>query len=289
MQLNSVVKINSLHWVMSFPEDQTGVSRRVLEDLESLCAAEEFPLSIYTPSTASEFIAVLDEIAAKTRLGTLPMIHLDAHGSADQGLIMGVAGEHVGWSTVAEKLRAVNAAAGNNLCVMMSVCFGFHLVSQIDINAVSPFYILLAPQDKITFGEVEDSTRNFYERMLEGGDILEAKELCFPYLEVFHCERMLAVVLARYINNSAMGKQKERRKEDLISKAIAEGVPRNRQNLRLMRKTADRLITPTEDLLKRFLPVFLAGKKPAFTISQLKEMVRSARVKGIKAQGPYAD
>lgn len=49
MQLTPAEKINSLHWVMSLPEDQTGVSRRVLESLENLCTAEEFPLSTYAP------------------------------------------------------------------------------------------------------------------------------------------------------------------------------------------------------------------------------------------------
>ena len=107
-------------------------------------------------------------------------------------------------------------------------------------------------------------------------------------MRVFHCERMLAIVLARYINGATLGKQKERRKEHLVTMAVERGVAPNRHNLRVMRKFAENGIKPTEALIDRFVPIFLAGKVPGFTIAELKAMVEKARANGLKPVGRYA-
>lgn len=288
-QFTSIAKINSLYWITSLRDEEIGVTRRVLDDLEPLCVSQQLPFRHFMPSTASEFLNALDAIATEAKRGMLPIVHFDTHGSAQNGILIAQSGEFVSWQEVAEKLRAINGATGNNLCIVSCACFSFNVVSEIDINKISPFFILLAPEHEIYAGDIEASIHGFYRDMLAKEDILEAKARWFPsQMRMFHCEQMLAIVLAKYINFSGLGKQRERRKEGLVTDAIDGGVPRNRKNLRALRKRANAMITPKESLIGRFLPTFLGGKPPGFTIKQLKQMVIDARAEGLKPEGPYA-
>ena len=289
MQFNSVAKINSLFWITSLGDSEIGVTRRILEDLEPRCASRNLPFTQFTPATAGDFLAALDEIAAQASSGSLPIIHFDTHGSTDGGIHIEQSGENVSWADIAAKLRIINRITGNNLCVVSGACFSFHMVGEIEIDQTAPFFILIAPEQEIAAGDVEDNLVGFYNDMFDDEDIITAMERWFSgVLRVFHCEKMLAFVLAKYINNTAIGKQRKRRKEDLVTQAIEAGVPRNRHNLRAVRKKVDKLTAVDEELIQRFLPTFLAGKKPSFSIEQIKKMVKEARTKGLKPEGPYS-
>lgn len=288
IQFTSIARINSLYWITFLRDEEVGVTRRVLDDLEPVCASQNLPFKHFVPTTASELIDVLDAIAGEARRGMLPIIHFDTHGSAEDGILIVQTGEFVGWEVVAEKLRAINVVTGNNLCVVSGACFSFNVIRQVDIHKVAPFFILLAPEHEILAGDIEASIIGFYRDMLAKEDIIEARSRWFPTtMRMFHCEEMLAVVLSKYINNAGLGKQRERRKEQLVTDALDSGVPRNRKNLRTLRKRADDMITPDEKLIQRFIPVFLGGKRPAFTVKQLKTMVIDARAEGLKPEGPY--
>jgi hypothetical protein len=289
MKITSTAKMNCLYWITSLQESEQGVTRRVWEDLEAVAGQRQLAIKKFSPTSTADFFAAMDQIASDAQAGMLPMIHLDTHGSAERGILIAATGEYVSWEAVAGRFRLINGIVGNNLCVISSTCFSFHVVKEIDVKKASPFFILLAPECEIMAGDIEENVIGFYRDMLNESDILTAQERWFPtQLRVFHCERMLAIVLARYINDAAVGKQKERRKEHLITMAVKLGIPASRQNLRAMRKLAEKGITPTEALIDRFMPTFLAGKRPGFTIAALKTMVEKARANGIKPEGPYA-
>lgn len=290
MEFTATATINSLYWITSLHENEAGVSRRVLEDLEPICRELELPFRSYSPQSAKDLLAALDQIAENTRAGARPLVHLDLHGCAKDGILVAATGESVGWPELADKFRTINVASQNNLCVVSGACFSFQVVGEIDINKVVPFFVLLAPEQEISAGDIEERTVGFYKAMLSKVDILAAKSEWFPdQVRVFHCEEMLAVVLAKYINQAGIGRQLERRKEELVTTAIQDGVPNTRTNRRLLRKRAKKLITPTEDLIQRYRPTFLAGKQPGFTIAQLKKLVVEARAEGIKPNGPYTE
>ncbi|OYU33741.1 hypothetical protein [Novosphingobium sp. PASSN1] len=289
MQFPSLAKINSLFWITSLRANEVGVTRRVLDDLEPLCESQHLPFEQFTPTTAPELLAALDAIAVQACHGMLPIIHFDTHGSSDDGIHIVQSGENVGWAAIAEKLRIINRITGNNLCVVSGACFSFQVVSELDINNTSPFFILLAPEQEIAAGDIEANIVSFYRDVLDREDVVTAYERWFPgVLRLFHCEKMLAIVLAKYINNFGLGPQRQRRKEELVTRAFNDGVPRSRQNLRRLRKSADNLIKVNEALIQRFIPTFLAGKAPEFTVKQIRDMVIAARANGVKPEGPYA-
>lgn len=290
MKLTSVAKVNSLFWITSLREGERGVTRRVVEDLEPFCERIGLPFEFYEPSTAAEVLAALDNIGGRARAGWLPVIHLDVHGSPERGIEVAQSGEFVGWPEIAAKLRAINIATRNNLCVISGACFSFIVVKQIDESLPAPFFILLAPEEEILAGDVEEKTVAFYRSMFNGLDILSAHETYFSEeLRVFHCERMVAIVLARYIDIACIGRNAERRKEHLLSMAFERGVPNVRANRRKLRKHAEQQIKPNERLIQRFVTSFLIGKTPTFTVADLERFVREARAAGhVPSSGPYS-
>lgn len=288
MQFTSTAKINSLFWITSLRNDEVGVTRRVLEDLEPLCASRQLPFEQFAPATASDLLVTLDVIAERATHGMLPIIHFDTHGSANEGIHIVQSGQNVSWASLVEKLRTINRITGNNLCVVSCACFSFHVVSELDINQTAPFFILLAPEQDISAGDIEANIVSFYRDALDCEDLVTSHKRWFSEtLRLFHCEKMLAIVLAKYINNAGLGQQRERRKEDLVTRAIDDGAPRNRHNLRKLRKRANDLIRVDEALIQRFSPTFLSGKQPGFTVKQIKDMVIVARAKGMKPEGAY--
>lgn len=290
LEFTATARINSLYWITSLAENERGVTQRVLEDLEPLCIARDLPFECYSPSSAAEFLAALDKITAHARMGMLPLIHLDTHASAEDGIRIVGSGEHVGWSEVVAKLRTINVITGNNLCLMSGACNSFNIVGQVDIHQTTPAFILLAPEKEISAGEIEENVVGFYRDMLDNEDILTSRDKWFKgKLRMYHSERFLAVILAKYLNNTTVGRQLDRRKEHLVKMAL-EG--RENQStpevLRALRESAMALLKPSEDLIERFRPTFLAGKRPGFTIAQLRADVLQARADGIMPDGIYA-
>ncbi len=220
----------------------------------------------------------------------LPLIHLDTHASAEDGIKVAGSGEHISWPHFAAKLRIINALTGNNLCVVSGACNSFQLVSEIDVHQTTPVFILLAPEKEISAGEIEENVVGFYRDMLDNQDILTSRDKWFGrQLRMYHCERFLAVVLAKYLNNAGVGRQLERRKEHLVTMALEGREDRaTPEVLRALRDAAKVQLKPSEDLIERFRPTFLAGKQPCFTIAELRAGVLQARAAGITPDGIYA-
>jgi len=106
--------------------------------------------------------------------GMTPLLHLDMHGSRDDGLAIESAGESIRWPILADALRQINAVSRNNLCVLSRVCFSFCAVSQ------------------------------------SGVDILAAVTECFgDRMRYFHCEEMFANVLYAYFDERPLERARE--------------------------------------------------------------------------------
>lgn len=290
LEFTATARINSLYWITSLRDNEQGVARRVLEDLQPLCVSRQLPFACYSPTNGTDFLKSLDDIASHAQTGLLPLIHLDTHASAEDGIKISRSGEHVGWPEIAAKLRVINRITGNNLCVVSGACNSFSLVGQVDINQTTPAFILLAPEKEIAAGEIEDSTVGFYRDMLDNEDILTSRDKWFGRrLRTYHCEKFLAIILAKYLNNAAVGRQLERRKEHLVTLAL-EGREDHAtpEVLRALRAAAKAQLKPSEDLIERFRATFLVGKQPGFTIAELKAGILQARADGVTPDGIYA-
>lgn len=134
---------------------------------------------------------------------------------------------------------------------------------------------MLAPENTVSFGFVEHTTVAFYKEVFEDHNILGAYDKHFrPGLSVFHSEKMLAVVLARYFKFKCMGQGGRERREGLLTQAIASGVPNNRHNRRMLRSTAKAMTRPTPEIVNRYTHRFLIGKKIPFSFVELMKLIK---------------
>ena len=232
IDFTSRTKVNAIVWITSLAEHEKGVTRRVTEDLNAFCARKGIPFEMHEPRSAQELVSFLDSLTQFATLipGWSPMIHLDTHGLADRGLMIQPTGEFVGWPTLADRFRAINIASGNNLAVLSHACFSLNVLRQAVLEKPTPFFMLFAPEEEISAGVIEDNTVGFYEDILTGHDVVEARERWFPGDWVmFHCQRFMAILLARTIDAQFIGRRAQRRKEELVSIGIAAGYPNNRE------------------------------------------------------------
>jgi hypothetical protein len=108
--------------------------------------------------TGDQLIRSLAEIESAARDGCRPLIYLDMHGSPTDGVEIAATNEMVPWHQVVDALRAINRQTGNNLLVMAGVCFGLYAIKETIITDHAPFYMLIAPEEPVTFGDLMDQT-----------------------------------------------------------------------------------------------------------------------------------
>lgn len=275
-----VATVNSIFWITSLRPDERGTTRRVHDDLLPYLNSIGLPFREFSPQSAAEVLAMLDAIASAATGGTRPLIHFDAHGNATRGIYIAASGEFVSWIHLIDRLRKINIATRNNLCVISAACFSLNAIRPLRITQPCPFLILIAPEHEVSFGFVEDKISGFYRDLFAGSDLTMAFERNLsPALKVFHSERMLAISLTRYIRDGCIGKGGDRRREDLLTGALSGGIPNNRHNKRMIRKAAKAMTKPSQGLLDKYASTFLMGRKLAYTIADLEALAHGALAK----------
>jgi len=274
MKFSGSLNYNSIFWISSLNSEECGPTRRILEDLTVQCKMAELPLQIYSVESASLLLDVLATIEEAAIEGLQPLIHFDMHGSKDQGLRVAASNENVDWDTVVKHLRAINIATKNNLCVVSGVCFGFQAIREVTMSEACPFYMLIAPENEINVGFLEDHIGSFYTEMISSNDIMNSYEIHLAKkIRVFHCEKVLASALANYVRSSCRGKGKNERKEFLITELLNQGIEKTPENLRNIRSQVKSGINPTKELVDCYTDRFLIGKSSGFTFDELMEEV----------------
>lgn len=125
----SHANVNAVLWITSLHENEQGVTRRILDDLEPYLASKEVIFQRFEPQGADHLMAYLDAVAdAALAAGLAPIIHFDTHGTIEHGIHIVASKEDCLWDKITERLRAINVATGNDLCVVSLACFSFHIV-----------------------------------------------------------------------------------------------------------------------------------------------------------------
>jgi hypothetical protein len=276
LHLSSGLTVNSLIWIGSLEPNEKGTTDRVHDDLQPYFISIGLPFHPVEPKSASELLAGLDAIAKRATDGLRPMIHFDTHGSKRDGLYIAASHEFVPWQQLVNRLRPINVATCNNLCVVSAACFGLRAIRTVNIGSPAPFFALIAPENTVTFGFVEQRTLPFYEAVFRGLDVVSAHEQHLaPDFKLFLCEKMLLVGLTKYVCNYCMGKGRKKRLEELLTQAVAGGLPNTLENRRIARRTAKKHIRPDQALIDRYTQTFLIGKKVDVTIKQIVDLAQA--------------
>lgn len=275
MQLDSGFSCNSVIWISSLPDSEQGPTRRMTEDIESIAQQIGFGFQKIDVGSAAELESLLQELSAYARERNMrPLLHLDMHGNQDKGLLLNNGSEYCSWDRLSVLLREINLHTRNNLCVVGSTCFGLRAIMPIKLDEATPFFLLLAPEQEVKTGFLEKSMALFYRELFESGSIDGAySRYLSDKFKYFHCEKMLFIVIARYIKEGCKGKTAQERRERLLTDVFSQGMEKTTDNLQNIRKKIKDGIRPDQALLDRYARKFLINRPCSFNIEQLMNVL----------------
>jgi len=275
--LNSGFSCNSVIWISSLPGAEMPPTNRMVDAMTDYSGELGFGFQHISVSSKAGLLGLLDELALHARdRGMKPLIHFDTHGNKDAGIYVDGEDTFVDWNTLADKLQAINIHTTNNLAVVGATCFGLRAIKPISLQTAVPFFLLLAPEEKVNVGFLEDNVPNFYRALFECGSIDAAfsRHLAVKF-KYFHCEKMLFIVIARYLKEQCKGKGGAARRERLITEIFSEGMEKTPDNLKRIRKMLKDGLRPDQSLLDRYTGRFLIGRQCSFSMADLERFIES--------------
>lgn len=276
LTISDVLQNNAVVWIRSLPEAELGPSRRIVEDLEDLTRAEGQAFREIVVADKAELMAAFAEVAKLADEGWRPILHIDAHGSADEGLLLAPSGERATWAEVIAALRTINVATGNNLVCVFALCFGLHLYKEVSLSEPVPAYLFFAPPAQIQVGALEDQTLAFYRQVRETKNVTAAFAATLGRaMESFHCQGLFAKALTTYIRKNCRGQARDARREKVVTKVLqANGVADpDRAQLREARAKVRAGLTPGQHIIDHFAPSFLVGRPAGFNYADLERIM----------------
>lgn len=276
LTIHSDARVNSLFWIKSLAPSEEGFTRRVLDDLEPFLASLGVPFVQFNPQSKTDLFNSLDEIADMAEEGARPIIQFDTHGNKEAGLYLVSSQEFVEWDLLADKLRRINVATGNNLCVISAACFSFYIAKQNDINKPAMVYLMIGPSDAVSFGFVEDNLFPFYKDVFTLENIIDAYHSHLALtMQLFHSEKLLMIAMARYFRFKCMGRGARERIENLVSEIVKRGARNDPATLKYIRERAKIAIKPSEETFRKYAIPYLIGKEPSVTFDQIIRFIRT--------------
>lgn len=274
LAISEPLQVNTVVWVQSLPEEETGPTRRILEDLST---AAGFPVIQYSVHDTAELEAVFDEITARARSeGLRPILHVDAHGTAEEGLLLAPSGDRISWSNIIDHMRQLNVATENNLVCVFALCYGLHLYREVSLSQPVPAYFFIAPERKVTVGFLEQQTLEFYRAVNENANVTTSFEATLKdQMQFFHCQGVFFQTLVRYIKQHCKGRAKGERLERMVSAVLErDGISEpTADQLRQIRQDIKAALKPDQSVVDYFASRFLIGRPAAFDYQIVKEFL----------------
>lgn len=161
------ITFNAVCIVESLPPNEAPTGRILHEYIQTQLADGNLPVtSLYsTCSGVHNFRDIVASLVEKaSRNGLLPILHIEAHGSPNEGLYF-ADDSFLSWQDFCDLITPLNRATGFRLVVVIAACFGADLLSGVRLSAAAPCFAFIAPSDEIDPGEVMNSFRTLYRTM----------------------------------------------------------------------------------------------------------------------------
>ena len=277
LTISETLQTNAIVWIHSLPEQEMGPSRRILEDLDGLAITGGLPVFAHAVRNRAELSDLFRQLTASAEQGLRPVLHVDAHGTVAEGLLLAPSGERVGWGEIIEDLRALNVATANNLTCIFALCFGLHLYRQVSLKRPVPAYLFCAPPEEISVGFLEGQTMAFYQEMSRTSNVTASFEATLGgVMQSFHCQGLFLQSLLRYIRTYCIGRTRQDRLERMVTAVLQrDGIvnPSSAQ-LKHARQEIREFLKPGQRVIDLFAPSFLIGRAPAFTFADLDRILK---------------
>lgn len=256
---------NKLIVVQSLPDGElkTGL-RLAYDELDPLCNQYQLGLDYVQVANEKQFIRFMWETKNECndiKKPIFPIIHFDIHGLENKSGLVFSSGDELSWDKFIKYCREVNRACKNNLVIVLSVCYGFHSILKVDIKDVTPFYMLIGPDDIVKVDFIQKNIPNFYRTLIEKMNINLALEHLSPIYKEYLCERLFVKSFYHYIRQHCKGKGKQDRIENLITQF------RNHKggvidNIKVVRDQFKELVKPNEQTFYKYKDRFLLSNYP---------------------------
>jgi hypothetical protein len=275
--------VNAIVWITSPDDaDERQSTQQVLTFLEPFLQAIRVPFFKIEPKTLAELFKFLTSLEGQAKAGLRPIIHLDTHGGLTDGLYIAASGEFVTWQELVDRLRPVNVAAQNNICLVSAACFSLHAIMSMDFKAPTPFFMMLAPQHIATFGFIERKMFDFYEDVFTSHDVMQAHERHLgTELQQYHCHRLLLKSLSGYMRDGCTGRGRRKRVRKLVKAKLGPGkrFPDTPALRRVARRVGLAATKPTPALIDRYAKPFLMGQSLSISFEEILAFVRADAIR----------
>lgn len=270
MNLNIPFNVNTVYLVTSSRPGEEGITRRLVESISDISNnGGDFNFSHARISGGDGYFQLLEEIFHEIDKGLRPIIHFDMHGSQDRGLEIGRTGEFIDWESVIDSLRVLNIKLNNELIVLITACHGLHAILPISFEKVAPFLCLIAPEEEIKVGHIEDRVPEFYRELFSSGSLAHACQKLGGEFSYFHSAEFLFKTLVRYIKEECKGAGGKKRREYLLTEIMETRLGEDPEKISEYRAQVKQHIAPSQQLLDRYTGRFLMGKASGIKIDDL--------------------
>lgn len=246
---------------LSEGESQTG--RRLHEDVT------DFANSIgrynyctrYAVKSRIALVAHLKAIESECKAGVLlPALHFECHGDKTKGLWLAASKEYIPWQELAALIAPVNAATRNNVAVVLATCEGFELCESVDIKSPCPFNFMIAPNEEIEAGAIQDSLLPFYKEVVSTGELNKALAHLDSRFKRFIAGEWFYTRISSFYTHHYSAKDKQEIMNQMIDNEVAKAGYSNRQLIRSVRAKVKRFLSDPKEFYQAVERVFFHGQ-----------------------------
>lgn len=134
---------------------------------------EEMEIELYTISTKSELIEILQNIIERIKNEFFfPILHFEIHGYEDG--ICTNSGECISWREIIPFFREINILLKNLLLVVLGVCKGVSIIKYIGTDTRAPFKAIIGSAGEIKSWEIQQGFHAFYDTFFFSMDVFKS-------------------------------------------------------------------------------------------------------------------
>lgn len=159
--------------IQSLDHSELQTGRNLYEFIDGLNVLHNtnIPIQFFNVNSSRQFIQLLAAIEASSKANfDIPVIHVECHGSKQQGLYF-ADGSRLSWKATSNALVKINIATRFNLLTIFSACFGAYFISQMGATKECPCWCMVAPTEEIEAHEILVALRVFYRTFMESKDV----------------------------------------------------------------------------------------------------------------------
>ncbi len=160
--------------IESIPEKQLQTGTKLFNELIYLEKIYQTGILIEYEkvNTNNQFFDCLDKLYKDLELDRkIPLLHIEAHGGPN--VLKLSSDNEIYWTELTEPFTKINIATHNNFVVVVSACFGAHVMSTIRIGELgrSPIFAAIGPLEEVKSQEIELGYQAFYHELLKTENI----------------------------------------------------------------------------------------------------------------------